>query len=98
MTTILNYAKANWQIFKKELEAIDTNEILLSNDSDEINNFITESLLKAANKAIPVKLNNQQSCIRLPKHVMNLIHMRRKIKKQLMRIEFGNKEGVSYNK
>ena len=58
---------------------MDTSEILKSDDPDKINEFIIESLLRAANKAIPIKTNNQNSCIRLQKYLMNLINKRRSI-------------------
>ena len=51
-----NFSKANWDMFKRILpENIETN---LIDDVEGLNNFITRSLLQAADLSIPIKYKN----------------------------------------
>ena len=62
----LNYSKANWTIFRKKLDLIDISNILKSEESNEINNFLINSLVQAAENSIPYKTNNLECNTRLP--------------------------------
>jgi hypothetical protein len=44
----LNYSKANWNLFKEQLDLIDTSAIRKSNNANEINEFLTKSMINAA--------------------------------------------------
>jgi hypothetical protein len=57
----LKYSKANWNLFKEQLDLIDTSAIIKSNNANEINEFLTKSMINAAKRAIPVKTNNLKS-------------------------------------
>jgi exonuclease III len=91
----LNYSKANWQLFKEQLELIDTSAILKSQNANEINEFLVASMKQAAGKAIPVKSNNLKTSTRLPKYIMDLINTRRKMKRKLLKNDYKNKEMLS---
>jgi hypothetical protein len=91
----LNYAKANWNLFKEELDKINASKILLNKNPDEINDFFINSILQAAKKTIPYKNNNLQSDIRLPKYVLDLIKVRRRLKKKILRDKCINLEAKS---
>lgn len=80
--TQFDYGKANWNKFKKYLEQVDCNDILNSNDINVINNFVVEKLKVAASISIPLKKENKTT-VRLPKNVIKLIKIRRKIKKHM---------------
>jgi hypothetical protein len=58
--------------------------LVSSNNANEINDFLTKSMLNAAKTAIPVKTNNLKSNKRLPKYIMVLINTRRKLKRKLI--------------
>jgi hypothetical protein len=91
----LNYSKANWNLFKEQfkLDLIDTSAIIRSNNANEINEFLTKSMINAAKRAIPVKTNNLKSNKRLPKYIMDLINTRRKLKRKLItKLYIENKE------
>jgi hypothetical protein len=45
---------------------IDTSDIKRSNNANEINEFLTKSMINAAKTAIPFKTNNLKSIKRLP--------------------------------
>jgi hypothetical protein len=64
------------------LDLIDTSATIRSNNANEINEFLTKSMLNAAKTAIPVKTNNLRSNKRLPKYIMDLINTRRKLKRK----------------
>ena len=67
--------------------------IIRSNNANEINEFLTKSMLNAAKTAIPVKTNNLKSNKRLPKYIMDLINKRRKLKRKLITKQYiENKE------
>ncbi|CAF0990615.1 unnamed protein product [Brachionus calyciflorus] len=71
------YNKANWDLFKSLLPSCIPDDI--NNDLNELNEFITKSLLNCAEKAIPskqVKLKNE-----LPKYIIDLIFFKNTLKK-----------------
>jgi hypothetical protein len=56
--------------------------LVSSNNANEINEFLTKSMLNAAKTAITVKTNSLRSNKRLPKYIMDLINTRRKLKRK----------------
>jgi hypothetical protein len=86
----INYAKANWKLFKEELDLIDTREIMKNKNANEINNFFVESINRVSEKTLPYKTNNLKNNIRLPKYIIDLINTRRKMKKKLTKNQFFN--------
>ena len=75
-----NYCKANWNKYKTELELINTDKILQSEDPNAINEFCINSILQAAEKSIPKSKGFNKSNIKLPKYVLDLIKVRRRLK------------------
>jgi hypothetical protein len=71
---------------------IDTSKIMKSNNSNEINEFLIQSIKQAAGRSIPFKNNNLKNNTRLPRYILDLINTRRKIKRKLTKEEFKNKE------
>jgi exonuclease III len=82
-----NYNRANWNKYKSELEIINVENILKSNNTNEINEFCISSILSAAKKSIPMSNSFNQNSInpRLPKYIIELINKRRKIKRRLLK-------------
>jgi len=86
---ILNYSKANWDKFRSKLDEINIDHIMTSLNVDEINNFIIQNIITAANETIPFmksKNTNPQLLTRLPKYLINMIKRRRYIKKKLIKV------------
>jgi hypothetical protein len=50
-----------------------TEDILKCNDPNEINEFCINSIMNAAEKSIPISINNNHSNLKLPKYVLDLI-------------------------
>jgi exonuclease III len=85
---ILNYSKANLDKFRSKLDEINIDHIMTSLNVDEINNFIIQNIITAANETIPFmksKNTNPQLLTRLPKYLINMIKRRRYIKKKLIK-------------
>jgi hypothetical protein len=72
-----NYAKADWESFKENLEKIDSNsEDINLNIVDEVAKFISSNISNASEQSIP-KINiNNDNVLKLPHHVLSLIKLK----------------------
>ena len=76
----LNYNKANWTKYASILPSAIPSHID-ENNIEELNTFVTESMLNAAKIAIPVKMTNITNVKLLPKYLLDLIEARKKARK-----------------
>ena len=82
--TRYNFAKADWVLFRKLLEekALSTTEIQMGSlDINELNELISKQLLDAVEKSVPkfTKMSHNS----LPKEIIELIKLKRGIRKEL---------------
>jgi hypothetical protein len=70
-----NYNKANWEEFKRCLTINSPSEIC--DDVENLDNFVTKSLLDAVNSTIPRKLKNGNQTRSLPEYLLLLIKRRK---------------------
>ena len=52
-------------------------KILTSTNVEEINKFVVDNILIAANLCIPKKRDNKAKCLKIPKYMRKLIKHRR---------------------
>ena len=52
---MLDNVKASWSKFKRHLEQIEISKILVSNDVNQINEFIITEINKATKDSIPIR-------------------------------------------
>jgi len=78
--------KANWTLFKSELETIVRNSDVenISKDFNRLSKFITNSIQNSADRAIP-KNSGKVFSNKLPSSVLNLIKERKFLKKQIFK-------------
>ncbi len=76
-----DYSRANWKKFKSNLEKVKLENILKNKNIEEINTFVVDTILSAANKAIPKQKENQTKCQKIPNHLRKLIKHRRNLNK-----------------
>jgi hypothetical protein len=83
-TPKFDYAKANWGKFKEYLNNKNLTEILNSKNVDEINEFVIQNMIEAAEVSIPKK-QKHTSNVRIPKYLLEIIKLRRRYKKALLK-------------
>ncbi|CAF1064073.1 unnamed protein product, partial [Brachionus calyciflorus] len=75
----LNFKKANWPLFQRLLPKNSPEPLF--DDINKFNEFIVNSLLKAAEEAIPKKSNNPKPD-NLPDYIVELIKIKNKVKRK----------------
>jgi hypothetical protein len=84
-----NLNKANWDEFKDNLPVEMPLEI---NNVDELNKFVKDSIIKAADISIPIYTNRVIKGKALPKYVLDLIKLRKKVRKQMIKFRLDEHE------
>ena len=89
--TRLNFAKADWALFRKLLEEtakVISESTLYSLNIDQLNDLITKHLLDAVEKSIPKYINRGKNS--LPKYIVDMIKQKREIRKEMKKKNSGN--------
>ena len=89
-----DYSKANWTKFQNLLEQIDVNDMLISNDVDEINEFIINNVNKVAIESIPPENNKKRFHIKIPQYLRTVVDH----KKYLLKSKLENNSNKDLNK
>jgi hypothetical protein len=79
--TEFDYARANWKKFKDNLEMVQIGNIMKSKNIEEINQFIVDNILLAANTCVPNKIENKAKRLKITKYLRKLIIHRRYLNK-----------------
>ena len=69
-------------------------KILTSTNVKEINKFVVDNILIAANLCIPKKRDNKAKCLKIPKYMRKLIKHRRYLNKNKNKSE--NREELNF--
>jgi exonuclease III len=94
---IYNFNKANWTLFKNYIPNSAPLDTL--DDVEKLNHFVVNSLIEAANKAIPIVYKNDKfkNHKTLPVHILQLIKVRKRFRRKIIKNNsVENKKIVNY--